>query len=116
MSGLPHNRPAPALGDIVIKGLGGFDFGDDGRAGLGLENIAGEEHHELVTPEYLAAFIYHPDTIRIAIVRDAYVRSRLAHFANQILEIGDAGGIGRMVGKSPIDLDIHRGHPTTQEP
>src|SRR2546422_8704354 len=63
VAGPPHDGSAAVLGDVIIEDLGRLDFGDDRGARLLLQDVPGEQHHELVAPEDLSFLVHRADPI-----------------------------------------------------
>ena len=93
-------RPA-VLCDVVIELLRAFDLADDGRAGIFLQDEAGKEEQELVSPEDISAIGDHADPVGVSVVGDTCVgllfrtrRVNSRRFSGRV-------GSGKWLGKRP---------------
>ena len=116
VSGPPHDGPAAVLGDVIIEDLRRLDFGDDRGARLLLQDIPGEQHHELVAPEYLPFLVHRADPIGVPVVRDPDIRAGLAHRADDILQVGHHRGIRLMIREPTVYFLIQPGHAAAEQP
>src|SRR5207245_6014997 len=116
VAGLPHDGPAAVLGDVIVEDLGRLHLRDDRGARLLLQNITGEQDHELVAPEDLPFLVHRADPVGVPVVRNPAIRTGLAHRADDILQIGYHRRIRLVIREPPAYLLIQPGHAATDRP
>ena len=70
MAGLPHDRIAAMGPDIVVHGLGAFDLGYERRTRTFREDVAGEDDHQLVSPQDVPLLVHDADPVGVAVKGD----------------------------------------------
>ena len=104
VAGFPHFGLAAGAGDFVEQDLAGLDVGDDLRAGVVLQHVAGEDNQELVAEHHGAAVIDHADAVGVAVEGDAEVGFLFRDFRDEGFEVFRDGGVGVMVGEFAVDF------------
>src|SRR6202050_1123585 len=103
----PPHTGAPAVApDTLVHPLRAFHVADNRRTRFLFEDGARERHHQLVAPYNAAVLIYRTDAVRVTVVSDPDIRLALFHLGDQIAHVVFDRGIGMMIGKAPIHLDI----------
>ena len=80
----PPTAPLRALGSgnrwcNSPEHLAGLDVGDDGGTGMGLQNVAGEQQHQLIAPQHPPLPVDRADAVAVAVEGDAQVATVFAH-------------------------------------
>src|SRR4051812_854211 len=101
---LPHDGAAAPPLDVVVEGLRAFPLAHNGGTRKILENVAGEDEQELVTPENVPVFVDGAEPIRVAVEGDAQIGAFDADFLLQISQILRDSGIGMMVREGAVEV------------
>ena len=99
--------------DVVVHRLRALHLADDRRPGIQGKQIAGEEDHQLVPPEDVALLVDRADAVRVAIERNAEVRTRGPDLLLQVAQVLGHGRIGVVVGKGAVQLAEQLDHLVT---
>src|SRR5579864_2603680 len=82
VAGLPHQRLAAELGDVIEESLAGLYIGDQGRTGQLLKHRYREDHQQLIAPDHASLAVDRADAVAIAVERDTEIE---AFFRNKLL-------------------------------
>ena len=114
MAGLPHQRVATQLGDLVEQRLAGLHVGDDRGAGVVLQHVGGVDRHELVAPHHAAQMVDGADAVAVAVEADADVAAVLRHRLLQVDEVLLDRRVRMVVGEVAVDLVEQQDVPAGQ--
>ena len=109
VAGFEHHGDAAGAGDLVVEDLAGLDVGDDGGAGVGAQDVAGEDDHELVAEEHAAAVVDGADAVGVAVEADAEVGLGFQHGVDELFLVLGDGGVGVMGGEGSVDGAVEDG-------
>ena len=96
--------------DVLDGGEGHFDIDEDALAGMAGQDIAGEDGEDFIGLVADALFIDHAEAIGIAVPGDTEVGAVAADFGGQVGHGGGILGIGQVMGKGAVEVDIEADH------
>src|SRR5688572_32248831 len=74
MTGLPHDRAAALLRDVIIEALRRLDLGNNCAARYRPQDVPGVDHHQTITPQDVALLVNGADPISVSVVADPDIR------------------------------------------
>jgi hypothetical protein len=104
MADLPHNCIPAVPANIVEQRLRALDFGDKRRAGSVLKDAPGEEHHQLIAPDYSPLLVDNTDPIRITVECDCEIGVVFSNGGYRVLHILDDRRIRVVVREAAVGL------------
>ena len=108
VAGFPHQRLSAQFGNTVEQHLTGFDVGDDRGAGVGLQDVAGQQQHQLIAPENAAFAVDRSDPIAVAVEGDAQIASLAAYGVDQLLQVLGDRRVRMVRREGAVDLRVQQ--------
>src|SRR6185437_278665 len=88
--------------------LAALHLADEGGAGLLLEDLAPEQHDQLIAPQDSALAVDGADPVGVAVERDPQLRAGRLDPRDERLQVLGDGGIWMVIGEAPVRIAVDR--------
>jgi hypothetical protein len=104
MARLVHDRNTAGLANDGCQVAGALHIVNDGGAGITVQHVHGQKHHDPVSVNDRAAQGHHAQSIGIAIQRQSQIGIHQTNGFNQVFEVFRIARVGVVVGKGAVDF------------